>query len=164
MRLRLAATLAIVLSACAHAAAPTLVGIRIPRNIIIALSDIQTEFTNETVWCLLGSIDRDGVVVVDGVWPPLTRDRTPDSASFAGCETPRVVGWYHNHPPPPSNGLTCTYSMADKAVTDADDSYAIELISCPTPAGPAFVWRFRDDSLSSLITPAAYMPADRLPN
>lgn len=90
----------------------------------------------------------------------MVSQRTAGAAVFNGCSEAGVVGWYHNHPQHPFDA--CRASPADSAVTESKPHYHVALISCWTPYGPAFIYRFRGDTDEYRVEPTEYLDAERL--
>lgn len=139
-----------VLTACGCATTnpPAYTGVRWRPDVLLALADIQEEFTRETAWCLLGKVE-GGTVIVEGMAPPIVTNRTEESATF-DCGAWEPIGYAHNHPRQP--GPHCAPS-----ITDVESLHnlrlALLLVSCE---GGVFTYRFRGENETYRIEPALY--------
>jgi hypothetical protein len=129
--------------------------LRLTPEVLNGMNQIQTEFTLETAFCLLGFIE-NGVIYVEAMTPALVSVQSSGGVRFSMCRNSTTVGWYHNHPPSPEGDVFCTFtSDADLNTLDKSIQFYVGVMTC-TP--DTIIYRFKLDDHDNALLLRDYIP------
>lgn len=115
---------------------------------------IQSEYEEETVFCLGGYVHAD-TIFVNSIHPARLTERNTYSVRFERCHFPTTIGLYHNHPPSTTDdGLLvyyCALSDADVNTLRRIPNAWISMITCNNER--QLVWRYKHADHDEYLQP-----------